>query len=91
MNIQQKLKIIQKTLGLTQTKLSDRFGVSFPTLNSWLVGKSKPRAKKVELIEDILEVEPFFPLVEDRHKADVSPNPKLAPEASTGKLHKLVP
>ncbi len=53
MNTRQKLEIIQKTLGLTQTKLADKFGVSFPALNSWLVGKSKPRAKKDKLIEDL--------------------------------------
>jgi Fic family protein len=53
MNIQQKLKIIQKTLGITQTKLADKFGVSFSTLNSWSTGKSIPRAKKDKLIEDL--------------------------------------
>jgi len=53
MNTHQKLEVIQKTLGLTQTKMADKLGVSFPTLNSWLVGKSKPRAKKDKLIEEL--------------------------------------
>lgn len=57
MNTRQKLERIQKTLGLTQTKLAQKFGVSFPTLNSWVAGKSTPRDKKVLLIEDLfLEV-----------------------------------
>jgi len=45
MNTRQKLEIIQKTLGLTQTKLAERFGVSFATFNSWWNGKSVPRPK----------------------------------------------
>lgn len=57
MNIPKKLETIQKTLGLTQTKLALQLGVSFPTLNSWLVGKSIPRAKKNQIINDLfLEV-----------------------------------
>ncbi len=38
MNTKQKLEIIQKMLGLTQTKLAEKFDVSFPTLNSWKSG-----------------------------------------------------
>src|SRR3989344_4744789 len=57
MNIRQKLEIIQKTLGLTQTKLAEKFGVSFPAFNSWWTGKSKPRAKAQALIDELfLEV-----------------------------------
>ncbi len=57
MNIPKKLETIQKTLGLTQTKLALQLGVSFPTLNSWLVGKSTPRAKKDKIINNLfLEV-----------------------------------
>jgi Fic family protein len=55
--IQQKLKIIQKKLVITQTQLAERFGVSFVTLNSWLNGKSTPRKKMEIQIEDLfLEV-----------------------------------
>lgn len=53
MTIIQKLKIIQKTLGLTQTKLAEKFGVSFVTLNSWLAGKSIPRPKKQAAIDEL--------------------------------------
>lgn len=56
-NIQQKLKIIQKRLGLTQTKLAERFGVSFVAFNNWWTGKSTPRKKMGVLIDDLfLEV-----------------------------------
>lgn len=53
MTIIQKLKIIQKTLGLTQTKLAEKFGVSFVTFNSWLAGKSIPRPKKQTAIDEL--------------------------------------
>jgi Fic family protein len=57
MNTRQKLEIIQKMLGLTQTKLAERFGVSFAAFNSWWTGKSNPRAKMQDLIDELfLEV-----------------------------------
>jgi len=57
MNIRQKLEIIQKRLGLTQTKLAERFGVSFVAFNNWWTGKSNPRPKMQLAIEDLyLEV-----------------------------------
>jgi Fic family protein len=56
-NTQQKLKIIQKRLGLTQTKLAEKFGVSFVAFNNWWTGKSTPRRKMGVIIEDLfLEV-----------------------------------
>jgi len=57
MNTRQKLEIIQKMLRLTQTKLAERFGVSFVAFNSWWTGKSKPRAKMQAIIDELfLEV-----------------------------------
>jgi Fic family protein/DNA-binding XRE family transcriptional regulator len=57
MEIKHRLEIIQKTLGITQTLLAQRLGVSFPTLNSWRSGKSQPRAKLRAAIDDLyLEV-----------------------------------
>ncbi|MFA4818596.1 MAG: Fic family protein [Patescibacteria group bacterium] len=57
MNTQQKLKIIQKRLGLTQTKLAEKFGVSFVAFNNWWTGKSVPHKKKESIINDLfLEV-----------------------------------
>lgn len=57
MNLKQKLEIIKKRLGLTQTKLAERLGVSFVAFNNWWTGKSVPRPKMQKVIEDIyLEV-----------------------------------
>lgn len=57
MTIRQKLEIIKKMLGLTQTKLSERFGVSFVAFNSWWTGKSMPRPKMQAVIDELfLEV-----------------------------------
>lgn len=57
MTTQKKLQIIQKATGLTQTKLAERFGVSFAAFNSWWTGKSSPRPKMLSAIEELfLEV-----------------------------------
>ncbi len=57
MNIQQKLEIIQKRLGLTQTKLAEKLGVSFVAFNNWWTGKSTPRPKAQASIDELfLEV-----------------------------------
>lgn len=57
MDTRHKLEIIQKRLGLTQTKLAERFGVSFVAFNNWWTGKSVPRAKMLAAIEELfLEV-----------------------------------
>ena len=57
MTIRQKLEIIQKRLGLTQTKLAERFGVSFVAFNSWWTGKATPLPKMQAAIEELfLEV-----------------------------------
>lgn len=57
MTTRQKLEIIQRILGLTQTKLAERFGVSFATLNSWWNGRSEPRTKAQTIIDSLyLEV-----------------------------------
>ena len=57
MNTRQKLEVIQKMLGLTQTKLALKFGVSFTAFNSWWTGKSSPRPKMQTSINELfLEV-----------------------------------
>ena len=57
MTIRQKLEIIQKMLGLSQTKLAEKFGVSFVAFNAWWTGKSIPRAKMQTVIDELfLEV-----------------------------------
>lgn len=58
MEITQKLQRIQKYSGKTQEELARDLGVSFPTLNSWINGKSEPRAKATEKI-DALYIEIF--------------------------------
>jgi len=57
MNTRQKLEIIQKMMGLTQTKLAEKFRVSFVAFNSWWTGKSNPRPKMQAAIDELfLEV-----------------------------------
>ncbi|MFH1188218.1 MAG: Fic family protein [bacterium] len=57
MTIRQKLEIIQKSTGLTQTKLAEKFGVSFVAFNSWWTGKATPRPKIQKAIDELfLEV-----------------------------------
>lgn len=57
MTIRQKLQIIQKILGITQTKIAEKIGVSFVAFNNWWTGKSTPRPKMQKLIDELfLEV-----------------------------------
>lgn len=57
MTTRQKLEVIKRILSLTQTKLAEKFGVSFPTFNSWWTGKSNPRPKVRATIDELfLEV-----------------------------------
>lgn len=57
MTTRQKLEIIKVSLGVTQTKLAERIGVSFAAFNSWWTGKSVPRPKMLIAIENLfLEV-----------------------------------
>lgn len=57
MDTRQKLEIIQKRLGLTQTTLAAKLGVSFVALNNWRTGKATPRPKMLAAIEEMyLEV-----------------------------------
>ena len=53
MNTRQKLEIIQSTLSLTQTRLAQKFGVSFAAFNGWWTGKSKPRPKMQASIDEL--------------------------------------
>ncbi len=53
MTLRQKLEIIQKMLGLTQTKIAERIGVSFVAFNGWWTGKSVPRAKAQKAIDEL--------------------------------------
>jgi len=53
MTIVEKLKIIKDVSGLTQEKLAKKLGVSFVSFNSWINGKSKPRRKAKENIDNL--------------------------------------
>lgn len=53
MTVTQKLQLIQKYSGKTQEELARLLGVSFPTVNSWINGKSQPRKKALEKIHSL--------------------------------------
>lgn len=53
MTIRQKLEVIQQMLGLTQTKLAEKFGVSFVAFNNWWTGKSTPRPQRRAAIDEL--------------------------------------
>lgn len=53
MKVSEKLKIIQRFTGKPQEKLANDLGVSFPTLNSWINDRSKPRRKALERIDEL--------------------------------------
>lgn len=46
-----KLRTLLKVTQKTQTELAELVGVSFPTINSWLSGKSEPRKRAKEKID----------------------------------------
>jgi Fic family protein len=58
MTTTQKLQKIQKYSGKTQEQLARDLGVSFPTLNSWINGKSQPRTKALDKI-NLLYIDTF--------------------------------
>lgn len=47
------LKTILKSSGWSQEQLASRLGVSFPTINSWINGKSTPRDRFQKRIENL--------------------------------------
>lgn len=53
MTIQEKLRAIQEATHFSQTKLAERIGVSFVTINSWWNGKSTPRPKMRLALEEL--------------------------------------
>jgi len=53
MNIAQKLQQIKRHSGKTQEELAKDLNTSFPTINSWINGKSQPRKKAVEKINSL--------------------------------------
>ncbi len=53
MNYQDRLKSIIKASGWSQEQVAIHLGVTFVTLNSWVNGRSKPRAKALKNIEQL--------------------------------------
>ncbi len=53
MTIKEKLILIKQLSGKTQEKLAAELGVSFPTLNSWINGKSFPRKEASQRINEL--------------------------------------
>jgi Fic family protein/DNA-binding XRE family transcriptional regulator len=53
MNYQDRLKLIIKASGWSQEQLASQLGVTFVTLNSWINGRSMPRAKALVRIEKL--------------------------------------
>ncbi len=53
MTIKDKLSLMQKLTGRSQEKMAAELGVSFPTLNSWINGRSVPRQKAQDRIDDL--------------------------------------
>ena len=46
---------LRKTMGISQEKLAQRLRVSFPTVNRWENGRSKPSPLALKQIEDLLK------------------------------------
>src|SRR3989338_9548555 len=53
MTIREKLRIIIKLSGLTQSQLAGFLGVTFAALNRWLNEKAAPRKRAVEKIDEL--------------------------------------
>lgn len=53
MKLVEKLQLIQKISGLTQTEIANKIGVSFTAFNNWWTGKATPRAKRLLIIDDL--------------------------------------
>jgi len=53
MTIREQLGIIRELSGLTQTQLAEKIGVSFVAFNAWWNGKSVPRKRKRDRIDEL--------------------------------------
>ncbi len=69
MTITRQLQQIQKYSGKTQEELARDLGVSFPTLNSWINGKSQPRTEATQRINS-LYIEIFGDTSIERYELD---------------------
>lgn len=53
MKISEKLKLIQKVSGLTQTELAQKLDVTFAAFNRWVNEQAAPRIKALEKIDEL--------------------------------------
>ena len=49
------IRELRNRLGLTQEKMAGRLGVTFPTINRWENGRTKPSPLGLKQIEGLLE------------------------------------
>ena len=54
-NIQKLVRELRKRTGLSQEKFAAKLGVTFPTINRWENGRSKPSPLAMQRIEDFLQ------------------------------------
>lgn len=52
--ISNQIKEIRNRLGLTQEKFAARLGVTFPTVNRWENGRTKPSPLAQKQIDDLM-------------------------------------
>lgn len=53
MTIKEKLELLLRLSGLTQTELASQLGVTFAALNRWINGKATPRVKAKTKIDEL--------------------------------------
>jgi putative transcriptional regulator len=52
--VAQLVRQLRHRLGLTQEKLAARLGVTFPTINRWENGRTKPSPLAMQRLQEIL-------------------------------------
>ena len=54
-DIQRLVRELRERTGLSQEKFAAKLGVTFPTINRWENGRSKPSPLAMQRIEDFLQ------------------------------------
>ena len=54
-DIQKLIRELRKRTGLSQEKFAAKLGVTFPTINRWENGRTKPSPLAMQRIEDFLQ------------------------------------
>ena len=53
-DIRRMVRMLRQRTGLTQEKFAAKLGVTYPTINRWENGRSKPSPLALKQIEDLL-------------------------------------